>query len=207
MTSGQGFVARRRRIGGELGEAEVEYFETAVGGEHDVGGLEVAVHDAARVGGRHRVGERDGDVEEGRAIDLAVGEDCDQRAALDQLHGEEVSAGIFLDRVDGDDAGVVERGQRLRFAAEALEALWAGLDLGRQHLECNATQEPRVERRVDLAHTALAQERFDRVGAEPGAEPEVHRCGGILPGGLADVGAALVIRRCCSRRRRPGSGR
>src|SRR6185503_11225508 len=32
-----------------LGEAEVHYYGTAVSAEQDVGGLEVAVHDAARV--------------------------------------------------------------------------------------------------------------------------------------------------------------
>ena len=55
----------------------------------------------------------------------ALGDEPVERLALDELHGQEVDAVGFLDRVDGDDAGVVERGERLRLALEALEPLRA----------------------------------------------------------------------------------
>ena len=48
----------------QLGEAEVEHLEPAVGGEHHVLGLEVAVQDALPVGRAHRVGEGDREREE-----------------------------------------------------------------------------------------------------------------------------------------------
>ena len=54
-----------------------------------------------------------------------------ERLALDELHGQEVDAVGFLDGVDGDDAGVVEGGERLRLAPEALEPLRARGHLGR----------------------------------------------------------------------------
>ena len=40
---------------------------------------------------------------------------------LDELHRQEVHAVRFFHGVDGDDAGVVEGGERLRLAPEALE--------------------------------------------------------------------------------------
>src|ERR1039458_183165 len=46
------------------GEAEVENLGPAVGGDHDVGGFEVAMRDAGRVRAGHAVGDLHGDVEQ-----------------------------------------------------------------------------------------------------------------------------------------------
>jgi hypothetical protein len=47
----------------------------------------------------------------------------------------------------------------------------------RQDLDRDEAIEPRVARLVDLAHTALAEERHDFVGAEAGAGSEGHVVG------------------------------
>ncbi len=68
------------------------------------------------------LGERRGDLE-----DLGDGSPPSGHSveglALDELHGEEVDPVRLLDRVDGDDPGVVERGEGLRLALEAGEPL------------------------------------------------------------------------------------
>ena len=86
-----------------------------------------------------------------------------QGLALDQLHGQEVDVIRLLYRVHGDDTGVVERGERLRFTLEALEPLLARSHLGRQHLDSHLTPELGVLGTVDLAHTAFTQLGDDRV--------------------------------------------
>ena len=55
----------------------------------------------------------------------AFGDEPVERLALDELHGQEVDAVGLFDGVDRDDAGVVERGEGLGFALEALEPLRA----------------------------------------------------------------------------------
>jgi hypothetical protein len=48
----------------QLGDAEVEDLDPSVGADHDVAGFEVAVGDAALVGGAQGVGDRNRDFQE-----------------------------------------------------------------------------------------------------------------------------------------------
>ena len=78
------------------------------------------------------------------------------------------------------DVRMVERGEQLRLALEARQALRvlrrtaAGSTLMR-----DLAAEPRVARAVDLAHAARAERRHDLVGSEPGARGE--RAQGLPP--------------------------
>ena len=154
---GVGCLGRERRVaagsGGvkvglvaaELtGKAKVEDLDEAAVGEHDVGGLEVAMEDADQVRG----GEAVGDLDAGRKDKLqtggALGDDLVQGLAGNVLHDDvgfvllAAGAGLggsFADVVDGADVGVVDGGgeaglaelggtyllERLRAALEQLE--------------------------------------------------------------------------------------
>ena len=97
---------------GELGQSEIEELDAALGVDHDVAGLEIAVHDAGGV----RLGQRAGDLD-GVAQDLLephapLGDELAERLAVHVLHGDEVSAVLRGDVVDGDDIGIVEGARR-----------------------------------------------------------------------------------------------
>jgi hypothetical protein len=96
-----------------------------------------------------------------------------QRAALDQLHGDEVHArgidGCFADLMDGDDVGMAERGRGLRFLNESTHALVVLDELWRQNLQRDRPIERYIPREVDLPHTACAQERHDPETPDDGA--------------------------------------
>ena len=125
---------RRRRRGldarlvlAELGETEVEHLDAAVGRHHHVGRLQIAMRDAAIVRGGHGIGERNRDLQQ--PIDAAArlcGISSASVRALDQLHREERDVAGLLDGVDRDDVRVIERGDGLRFALEALPPLGVG---------------------------------------------------------------------------------
>ena len=122
--------------------------------------------DALLVGGGEGVGERGGDLEDLGSGEPALGDDAVEGLALDELHGEEVDAVRLLDRVDGDDPGVVEGGEGLGLALEALEPLRVGGHLGRQDLEGHLAPELRVGRTVHLAHATGADGGGDAVVGE-----------------------------------------
>ena len=91
----------RSRVGGvvaQLREAEVEHLEPAVGREHHVVGLQVAVQDALLVRRRHRVGERDREREEALHGEAARRDRLAERLALDELHRQEAQPAVFLER-------------------------------------------------------------------------------------------------------------
>ena len=103
------------------GDAEVEQFHVAVGGDDDVVGLQVAVDDAVPVGRRKRLRDlravRQG-FERGEA---AAFEDGGERLALGVLHDDEAAAvGVGADFVDRADARMVERRDGLGLAQQAL---------------------------------------------------------------------------------------
>ena len=92
----------------QLGEAEIEHLDRAIGADDHVGRLEVAVDDAARV--RRDEGVRDGDRNPERLVEahsLAWNERI-QALAADILHHDEVVPVGRLDLVDRDDVRVIE---------------------------------------------------------------------------------------------------
>ena len=110
-------------IGGEdLGDAEVEEFRGAVGFDEDVSRFEVAVDDEVLVGvvdGRADVAEDTEAIFGGKFLLVAEGVDG---VAFDVLHDEvrtAIRGGAAIE--EPGDVGVVEGGDDLSFAAEALD--------------------------------------------------------------------------------------
>ena len=70
---------------------------------------------------------------------------------------------MLLDRVDGDDVRVGERGDGARFLGEALAALVIERHQRRQHLQGDAAMEAEVVGGKDLTHPAGADRRGDAI--------------------------------------------
>ena len=148
------------------GEAEIQHLHASVLGQHHVAGLEVAMRDSLLVRCGHSVGQRNGDVE-GTAEGPSFGRnEVGQRLAPYELHRDEPYVACVLDRVNRDDAGVIEGGDGLRFAVQSLPQLDVVEDLGRQCFEGNFPAELRVFREVHLAHAALSELAGDAIVAE-----------------------------------------
>jgi hypothetical protein len=58
---------------------------------------------------------------------------------------------VVLDGVDGDDVGMIERGDGAGLAAEPIDARRIVREAGRQGLQRDVTSEPGVERAIDLS--------------------------------------------------------
>ena len=119
--------------------------------------------DALVVGLLERLGDLPGDLERLVERDGAPREALLEVLALDQLEGEEGLAVGFLEPVDGGDVRVVERGEQMRLALEAPQAVGVLGHLRRQDLDRDVAVEVRVGRAVDLAHPAGAERRGDPV--------------------------------------------
>lgn len=102
-----------------LGEAEVQHFDEACGGDHDVAGFEIAMDDPAGVSPGDAESRLMGVAEEfGQWIARFPMHPAAERVAFHELHGEEVDAIGLAEVVDGDDVRMVERGSGAGFATE-----------------------------------------------------------------------------------------
>src|SRR5712692_2308545 len=72
--------------------------------------------------------------------------------------------------MNGDDVGVVERGDGFGLALESFASLGIAGDAAGQHLQGDAAIEPRVFGEVHLAHSASAERAHNRVVAEGPAD-------------------------------------
>ena len=116
----------RGRSLGKLRQPEVEHLDAAVVlafAEHDVGGLQIAMRDAFLVRGRHGVRDGNRDLQQSIERQPGWGHRVSQRSPFDQLHRQEELAVGLLHGMDRDDAGMVERGDSLRFALEPFATL------------------------------------------------------------------------------------
>jgi hypothetical protein len=165
-------------------EAEVEDLDAPVAGQEQVLGLEVAVDDAARVGGGQPVCDLPGVVDRLAQRQRTSCQALAQRVALEQLHYGEGRPALAPEIVDREDARVRERRDRLRLALEAGERFGSLGQVRREHLHRHVAVELGVTRPVDLAHPAGAERRFDPVRSETVAGRQAHsrfslreRCG------------------------------
>jgi hypothetical protein len=143
-----------------------EDLHVALAREHDVGGLEVAVHDSPLVGGFEAAGHLACDPQ-----DLVVGERAFVHSvleglALHQLHGQELDSLFVFEAVDRCDVRVLQAGQQSRLALEARDAFRVARHLSGQDLDRDLATELGVARAIDLAHAALAESADDFVAAE-----------------------------------------
>ncbi len=115
------------------------------------------------MGGFHRVGHLDPELEQlGRCQRSSV-EDAVQRPAVEIFHDDEVPVLDLPDVVNCADVGVVEHGRRPSLALEALDHTAVTRRLVGQKLQRDFTAEPGVHGPVHNTHTATADSLQDSV--------------------------------------------
>ena len=162
------------RRGFDLREAEIEDLHLSAVVDHDVGGLQVPVRDPLRVGGLERVGDLDPVVEEQAHVERLPAHPLGEGGALDELHHDERPSLVLLDRIDGADAGVVQRRGRPRLALEALEHREVVLEARGKHLDRDAPAEVGVLGFVHHAHAAGAEQTNDLVVSDGLSDQRFH---------------------------------
>ena len=154
--------------GHALGEPEVGQVGVVVGAEQDVGGLDVAVDDAARVRRVERAGHLGDDVR--RAGRVAGGARRARACAgrrLDVAHRDVERPVVALARVvDRDDVGVVDRRRGARLADEAIAEVGVLGELRGDELQRDRAIEVELERSIDHPHAAAARDPQDAVAGE-----------------------------------------
>ena len=152
---------RRRR---ELRESEIEDFRVAVGTQHDVLGLDIAVHETAGMRRRQSTCELDADLDNVADRQRALLQAVPQRLALDEL-GDEVRTVIdFAEIVYHDDMRVVQTGRGSGFLMKPSEPIAVNGEMRRQELERHRPIELGVVGQIHLAHAARAQPRHQLIG-------------------------------------------
>jgi hypothetical protein len=105
-------------------------------------------------------------------------DDVGQCLSVGPLHGDERLTLDLLDGEDRDDGGMVEGGQRPRFAIEAAASIGIAREAVGQQLQGNVASEPRIAPAIYLAHASGADQGRDFMTAKSAAGSQVHGWGG-----------------------------
>ena len=141
-----------------LGDAEIHDEDALVAPlEHDVLGLDVAVHHPGVV----CRGEAESCLAKNaahlRRLHRAVAVEYGAQAfAGDHRHDDEGETFGLADVVHRDDVRIAQRGDRLRFATESLQQVGREAEIGSQHLDREIALEAQVARVEDLGKSARA---------------------------------------------------
>ena len=160
--AGHGIVAN-------AGDAEIHDLAIAVAQHHEIGGLDVAMDDAAAVrvsqaiAGLHDVSQLfyDGDLP-------VAGDDLIERLAVEELHHQIGIALMIAQVIDDDDVGVLQHAGGFGLTVEALEQVGILGKAAGHHLDGDDALDEVIHRLVHDAHAALAQNLNDVVLADFG---------------------------------------
>jgi hypothetical protein len=119
----------------------------------------------------------------GAQVGAKVRQPRGEAAAVHQLHGKEVLAGVFADLVDRHDVRVIQPGGRLRLQLEAADGARRGQALAQDHLQGHGAVQRHLAGPEDDAHTAAGDLFQQLVAGE-----QVGRRGALLGGGRSAVG-------------------
>ena len=128
--------------------------------------------DATRVGRGEALADLRGQLDGLARRQRAAAEAVPQGLALQQLEHDVRLPVVRPHVVDGEDAGVPERGHRPGLLLEAPDAVGRGRPVARDHLDRDLAAEARVAGPIDLAHPARTEGREDLVGPEARARGE-----------------------------------
>jgi hypothetical protein len=124
----------------QLRDAEVDDLRAAVGGDHDVVRLEIAMHDAGVVRFRQSLGDLRHHFDTLRDAATAA-HPLRERHAVDQLHRQEVHVAVGARVVHGHDRWMIERRGRTNFTHETRDAFGIGRAMLRQDFQRHAATE------------------------------------------------------------------
>src|SRR5277367_6454164 len=130
-----GMPGRSRRRTGLFREAEVQYLHPALRRNHDVGWLQVAMHNAFFVGRAERLSQCGTNRDDSSERKSCFWDDVVKRVTLHQLHREEVHALGLLNRVQGHDVWMIQRCYSASFALETRQSIAVAGHFVRQDLE------------------------------------------------------------------------
>ncbi len=164
---------RERRVGLFLAvhdprQAEVEDLHAPARPlQPDIARLDVAMNQPALVGCGEPFGDLTAEAQRlGRGQGALATEVLGQRLALEQRHGQEGDAVVFIDLVDGDDVVVFNGSLGLGFAEEALARGRVGGVLRQNYLQGDLPFEPGILGLENHAHAALAEYSQHPVGPQ-----------------------------------------
>ena len=140
-------------------QPEVEHLRAARR-DHDVGALQIAVHDAAFVSMGERVGDLGSVTLRTRDRQRPVADHVGERAPLDELHHDVQLPVGAAHVVDVAHVRVAEPRRVLRFPPQPRLRIGT---LERRHLQGDFAAQLRVARGVDVSHPATANETADLV--------------------------------------------
>jgi hypothetical protein len=149
-----------------LSEAEIEHLHGAVVAHLDIGGLQIAVNDAALVSLFDGVRDLARDAERLLHRQRAAADALGEILAVHELHDERVRGPLCFDAVDLRDMRVIERSEQMRFALEPREPFRIRRKDARQDLDGDVAIELRIARAIDLAHASGTDGADDFVGTE-----------------------------------------
>ena len=173
-----------------LRQTKVQHLDGPGRIDHDVGALQVSMHDTATVGVRQRRRELVGDAVQLIVCERPRGKQHRKRLPFDQLHDKKPDFGFvaarrrLLESVNRSNVGVIESGKQLRFALEARQSVWIGGQCLRQHLDGHISAQLGVVGPIYLAHPALAERFEDLVVTEGLTDQDDGFLWGEEPGGL-----------------------
>jgi hypothetical protein len=179
-TSGR---VKLHRIVLQFRQAEVEHFQPAVLRDHHVRRLQIPMRDPLRVRGHQRVGEGDPVFQQRLERQAARRNQVGERRSVDELHREKHLAVDVIDRVNGDDVRVIERGDRPGFTLEAVERVGIRFEARGQHFEGDVALQPRVTRTIHLAHSAGTHRGENLVEADAVVRRQRHLASGLSSAG------------------------
>ena len=151
----------------EVAQVAVAVAAGRAGGEEDVGRLDVAVDQAAGVGGVQRAGHLGHDGQgPGRLQAALPPQQGRQVHPVDIPHGDVEQPAVLAGLEDRDDARMVDAGRDPRLAQEPPAEGVVGGKLGREHFERDLAAQAQLHRPVDLAHAPAPQTGLDPVAGD-----------------------------------------
>ena len=154
------------------GQPEVGEIDVLVLVQQHIGGLDVPVHEALRMGGVQCARDLSADRQRPGRLERMLGaQQLCEVGSDDEAHGQVEAAVDIACVVDRHDVRMLERHRELGLPGEPLAETLVERELGRDELERHCPLEPQVVGAVDDAHPAAADHVLDPVADEVSASP------------------------------------